>query len=82
MVQAYLGHKSRLSTERYAHLGELAMTQAAREDRRVTLRKVTIDSQLLKQNLSGPAQPLEIMLVGRPGLEPGTYGLKVRSSTD
>jgi len=22
------------------------------------------------------------MLVGRPGLEPGTYGLKVRSSTD
>jgi integrase len=32
MVQAYLGHKSRLSTERYAHLGELAMTQAARDD--------------------------------------------------
>jgi hypothetical protein len=31
MVQAYLGHKSRLSTERYAHLGELAMTQAARD---------------------------------------------------
>jgi len=82
MVQAYLGHKSRLSTERYAHLGELAMTQAARGDRRVTLRKVTIASQQLAQISNSDTQPVDIVLVGRPGLEPGTYGLKVRSSTD
>ena len=80
MVQAYLGHNSRLSTERYAHLGELAMTQAARGDRRVTLRRVTNASAQLAQISNSDTQPVDIVLVGRPGLEPGTYGLKRRSS--
>jgi integrase len=82
MMKVYLGHMSRLSTERYAHLGELAMTQAARGDRRVTLRKVTGGADSLKQPVKVRAQPLVNVRVGRPGLEPGTYGLKVRSSTD
>jgi integrase len=51
MVKVYLGHASRLSTERYAHLGELAMTQAARGDRRVILRKVTGGADSFKQQV-------------------------------
>jgi hypothetical protein len=52
-----------------AYLGDLAMTQAARGDRRVTLRKVTNASEQLAQIPNSDTQPVDIVLVGRPGLE-------------
>jgi len=45
----------------------------------VTLRKVTNASEQLAQISNSDTQPVDIVLVGRPGLEPGTYGLKEHS---
>ena len=77
-VGEYLGHASRVSTERYAHLADTALHRAARETHQLAGGGCATAAI---ENVS-TSQPLEIVGVGRQGLEPWTYGLKARSSTD
>lgn len=71
-VCAFLGHSSIVVTQKYAHLGETALKAAARE---------TAPGYALVTGGSGAGSSLAAISndfneVGRPGLEPGTYGLK------
>jgi Phage integrase family len=85
-VREMLGHWSVLVTEKYAHFADSVIDRAARltqssegsaKDPEASgggptpssLAAITSDSALLN-------------LVGRAGIEPATYGLKVRSSAD
>ena len=85
-VREMLGHSSVLVTERYAHFADSAIDRAARATHRV--------EGSAKDHATGSGGPTpssvaaitnyseELLRVGRAGLEPATYGLKVRSSTD
>ena len=85
-VREMLGHSSVLVTERYAHFAESAIDSAARQTR---CSEGT--TKVPRTDFGGPTPSsvaairsdfADLMSVGRAGLEPATYGLKVRSSTD
>jgi len=78
-VCAMLGHSSIIVTQRYAHLAESALTQAARETPGIGYGLGT-DLPILHPRLLEMLN--RIAAVGPEGIEPSTYGLKVRSSTD
>ena len=72
-IKEAAGHSTIIITQRYAHLGETAQRKAA--------KKVTIVGGSLVENGGVGRNPLAAITndfneVGRPGLEPGTYGLK------
>jgi integrase len=82
---AMLGHSSIIVTQRYAHLGESALKRAAKKTSGVPSRAVT---DLVTRPAGGghadaaissemPCFQGDFDLVGRAGLEPATYGLKV-----
>ncbi len=75
-VKEMLGHSDISVTQKYAHLVASALQQAARES----------GSNLVPGRGFGGSGIAAIThdfdMVGRAGLEPATYGLKVRSSTD
>ncbi len=75
-VKEMLGHSDISVTQKYAHLVASALQQAARES----------GSQRDQGRGFGGSGIAAITndfdMVGRAGLEPATYGLKVRSSTD
>lgn len=77
-VREHLGHTSIASTHRYAHLSETAIKGA--------VRQTPGWAPLLPTSASIPPEVSRLTprnhSVGRQGLEPWTYGLKVRSSTD
>ena len=76
----YLGHSSIVTTERYAHLSALADESSV-----VTNWPCVVTTSTGHDHKRACARNDEIPLfswVGQPGLEPGTDGLKVRSSTD
>jgi hypothetical protein len=85
-VREMLGHSSVLVTERHAHFADSAMDRAARQtpcgegsgkDHAASSQGPSASSLAA---ITSEFKTLE--LVGRAGLEPATYGLKVRSSTD
>ncbi len=80
-IQDYLGHLSSQSTRRYAHLTRETAQRAARETRGGAglFPRVPPTSVVKTSTIAGKGTK---SLVGRAGLEPATYGLKVRSSTD
>ncbi len=80
-IQSYLGQLSSLSTRRYAHLASEAEQKAARETRGGSSHSPTTLPRAYARTSTMSAIPSK-SLVGRAGLEPATYGLKVRSSTD
>jgi hypothetical protein len=82
-----LGHSTVLMTERYAHFADSAIDLAARQTQRSEGTAKVPEGT----DGGGPTAPSiaairsdlsDLEPVGRPGLEPGTYGLKVRSSAD
>jgi hypothetical protein len=75
-VMEHLGHSSILVTQIYAHLAESDMDDVAAR----TGHELATAGGMTA--LGAAAFLSDSELVGRPGLEPGTYGLKVRSSTD
>ena len=76
-----MGHVSRSSTKRYAHMAEGALRVAAAETHATHEGYRTVTAATKTANL--PAKILkDFNEVGRQGLEPWTYGLKARSSTD
>ena len=77
-VKEYLGHSSILVTQRYARLGQTALKQAVRGARIGAPPVPQCAQKLLQGSLLGTGK----QGVGRQGLEPWTYGLKARSSTD
>jgi integrase len=88
-VRQMLGHSSVLVTEKYAHFAESVLDQAASQTEATRRSEGSAKDQQASDGGPTPSSlaaitcdfgPLD--LVGRPGLEPGTYGLKVRSSTD
>ncbi len=85
-VREMLGHSSVLVTERYAHFADSAMDRAARQtpcgegSRKDHAASSQGPSPSSLAAITSEFGMLE--LVGRAGLEPATYGLKVRSSTD
>ena len=77
-----LGHSSVLVTERYAHFAESAIDSAARQTR---CSEGT--TKVPRTDFGGPTPSsvaairsdfADLMSVGRAGLEPATYGLKVQ----
>jgi hypothetical protein len=80
-IQSYLGHMSSVSTKRYAHLAREAEQRAARETRGGISSSPTGLPRAYARGFKMSAMPMK-SLVGPAGLEPATYGLKVRSSTD
>jgi integrase len=80
-----LGHGSIRMTEHYSRMEVSSLFKAASE----TSKHLGVDfgfaSTPNDHTFGGARDLVEILqesVVGRPGLEPGTYGLKVRSSTD
>ena len=73
-VREYLGHRSIMSTQRYAHLGDTALKKAVQETHR--------GAPAVPHTASKPDERCEVTsrncLVGRRGLEPRTNGLKAR----
>ncbi len=85
-VQAFMGHESRQSTERYAHLAEGAVERALLATSIRALPAPEIRHEVVPNagRVKGQRQratPRD-RSVGPRGLEPRTYGLKARSSTD
>ena len=81
-----LGNSTVLMTERYAHFADTAIDLAARQTQRSEG-----SAKDPAGNRGGPTPSSiaaitsdidDLQPVGRPGLEPGTYGLKVRSSAN
>ena len=87
-VSKVLGHSSTAMVERvYGRPREDAVADLlARQTRGIRpVRLVYVsptERERTEPTLSGASSEIPANLVGRPGLEPGTYGLKVRSSTD
>ena len=83
-----LGHSSVLVTERYAHFAESALDLAARETVTQSNEGSAKDHEsdgggLTSSSLAAITSDFAaVEAVGPVGLEPTTYGLKVRSSTD
>ncbi len=77
-VREHLGHTSIQATQRYAHIGETAYKAAIRSTPGWARETPTSASKSHQGSRVTPRNPL----VGRQGLEPWTYGLKARSSTD
>jgi hypothetical protein len=85
-VREMLGHSSVLVTEKYAHFADSVIDRAARltqgsegcaKDPEASGGGPTPSS------LAAIRNDYDVLdLVGRAGLEPATYGLKVRSSAD
>ena len=84
-----LGHSSVLVTERYAHFAESVLDQAARQTEMTRRGEGSAKDQRAFGGGGAGSSVAAITCefnplasVGRAGLEPATYGLKVRSSTD
>jgi integrase len=88
-VRQMLGHSSVMVTERYAHFAESVLDQAARQTG-VTQRSEgsakdqgPSDGGITASSLAAITSEFDALAsVGRLGIEPRTYGLKVRSSAD
>jgi len=81
-VQAYMGHESRQSTERYAHLAE-GVVKRALETTSIRLGGGHESVPTNPRNVSKESHPsIRNHEVGPARLELATYGLKARSSTD
>ena len=65
-------HTTILSTQRYAHLGDTALKQAARETDEAARAKVTRRSRWVMHRMHNVVQLPGIVGVGRAGLEPAT----------
>lgn len=74
-VQAYMGHESRQSTERYAHLAEGTVQRALES---TSIRHSVLPNQG-KEKVQRSSASMRNNRVGRQGLEPWTYGLKAPS---
>ena len=85
LVKEQFNHSDIRVTQRYAKAGETALKKAARSTRGPR-PDAEVAGNRIASNGSGDFENLAVNAgnygVGRPGLEPGTYGLKVRSSTD
>ncbi len=88
-VRQMLGHSSVLVTERYAHFAESVLDQAARQTGMTQRSEGTAkdpgatDGGITASSLAAITSELDALAtVGRLGIEPRTYGLKVRSSAD
>ncbi len=81
-VAELLGHSNSHVTEMYAHVGDTALKKAARATPGAVTAKVTRRSRRRPRTTGCATQPRGINTVGPGGLEPPTYGLKARSSTN
>jgi integrase len=85
-VREMLGHSSVLVTEKYAHFADSAIDRAARQTQcseGSAKDPGATDGGPTPSSLAAITSEFDLLeLVGRAGLEPATYGLKVRSSTD
>jgi hypothetical protein len=81
-----LGHSTVMMTERYAHFADSAIDLAARQTQRSEGSAKDPEADRAGPTPSSIAAITsdfaDVEAVGRAGIEPATYGLKVRSSAN